>query len=141
MRCWSAAAASDTTALRMSDTRGQTEGAPADAENETDADAGGKRLEETRGALRRTPRIRAIPVRPGEGATHQDRGTDEEESPCHPWPPLYVVQIGWDEMTLRERIKASGGRWNASRKVWIVSGAAVRDLSLQHRVVGWVEAE
>jgi hypothetical protein len=52
-----------------------------------------------------------------------------------------VVQIGWDEMTLRERIKASGGRWNASRKVWIVSGAAVRDLSLQHRVVGWVEAE
>jgi hypothetical protein len=65
----------------------------------------------------------------------------EEESPWQASAGLYLVQIAWDETALRERIKASGGRWNAGRKVWIVSGRSVRDLSLQDRVVGWLDAE
>ena len=65
----------------------------------------------------------------------------EEETPWQPAAALYLVQIAWDETLLRERIKAAGGRWNASRKVWIVSGPTVRELSLQDRVVGWLDAE
>lgn len=51
---------------------------------------------------------------------------------------LYLVKIEFAETALRERIKELGGRWNGEKKVWIVSGAIVRRLRLEGRVVDWL---
>jgi len=46
------------------------------------------------------------------------------------------VRIGFRELELRERLKASGGAaWDSKRQVWRVKYGVVRELGLGHRVV------
>lgn len=50
------------------------------------------------------------------------------------------MKIGYEEGELREKIKAAGGRWNAAKKVWVMSGLEMRRLGLEERVIGWLES-
>jgi hypothetical protein len=63
----------------------------------------------------------------------------EEELPWFPAAATYLVRIGWNEPELREKVKAAGGRWNSERKLWLLSAESVRQLSLQDRIVAWLE--
>jgi hypothetical protein len=45
------------------------------------------------------------------------------------------VRIGYAEAELRARVKDAGGQWDARRKLWRLSRAAVRKLKLTARVV------
>ena len=65
----------------------------------------------------------------------------EDESPWMPAPLIYLVKIGYEEGALREKVKAAGGRWNATKKLWLVTGAEVRRLSLEDRVVAWLDPQ
>lgn len=64
----------------------------------------------------------------------------EEESSWVPSAPIYLVKIGYEEAELREKIKAAGGRWNAAKKAWLVSGLEMRRLGLEDRAIGWLES-
>ncbi len=65
----------------------------------------------------------------------------EEESSWLPSAAIYLVKIGYDEVVLREQVKQAGGSWNRERKLWMMRGDAVRRLSLEARVAGWIEEE
>lgn len=65
----------------------------------------------------------------------------EEESEWIAPGAIYLVKIGFEEASLREKIKSTGARWNRERKVWMTTGQVVRSLELQDRVVGWIEPE
>jgi len=65
----------------------------------------------------------------------------EEESPWTPAAALYVVKIPYEETSLRTAVKSAGGRWNAERKAWLVTGTTVRRLQLETRVIAWLEPE
>ncbi len=65
----------------------------------------------------------------------------EEETPWVAAAALYLVKIAFDEVALREKIKAAGGQWSPDRKLWVVSGAVVRRLGLESRVAGWLDLE
>jgi hypothetical protein len=45
------------------------------------------------------------------------------------------VRIGYDELELRERVKAAGGNWNPDRQGWQVPYRTVLDLGLERRVI------
>ena len=62
----------------------------------------------------------------------------EEESSWVPAAAIYLVKIGYEEAELREKIKAAGGRWNAARKLWVLSRLEMRRLGLEDRVAGWL---
>lgn len=47
---------------------------------------------------------------------------------------LFAVRVGVQEQALRERIRRSGGRWNAKLLRWILDGRTVLALNLVHRV-------
>lgn len=49
---------------------------------------------------------------------------------------LFDVRVDWHEDALRASVKATGGQWNASRKVWQLPGKAIARLKLAQRVVG-----
>jgi hypothetical protein len=63
----------------------------------------------------------------------------EEEKPWTASDAIYLVKIGYEETSLRERIKEAGGRWNAEKRGWIVNGSAVVRLALEDRVIAWLE--
>lgn len=63
----------------------------------------------------------------------------EEEMPWTVSSAIYLVKIGYEETSLRESIKAAGGRWNTEKKAWVLRGAAVRKLALESRVIAWLE--
>ena len=50
-----------------------------------------------------------------------------------PSPPC--VRVAWEEVALRQQIKAAGGVWDAKLKLWRLSKASIRALKLEHRVV------
>ena len=52
-----------------------------------------------------------------------------------PLPTPVSVRIAFDETELRRQVKAAGGQWDASRKLWRLSKSAVRKLKLEQRVV------
>ncbi|MBN1906625.1 MAG: hypothetical protein JW927_16200 [Deltaproteobacteria bacterium] len=45
------------------------------------------------------------------------------------------VRIGFHEIELRSRIKACGGKWDASKKVWRLTYEKVKELDLLDRIV------
>ncbi len=45
------------------------------------------------------------------------------------------ICIGYNEVELRSRIKACGGRWDAQRKVWQLSHEKIKELDLLERIV------
>ena len=65
----------------------------------------------------------------------------EEECPWTPTATIYLVKIGYEETALREKIKAAGARWNAQKKLWVMTAREVRRLHLETRVVAWLESD
>jgi hypothetical protein len=65
----------------------------------------------------------------------------EDESPWMPAAAIYLVKIGYEESSLREKIKEAGGRWSGEKKVWLMTGVAVRRLQLEDRVVAWLDPQ
>lgn len=65
----------------------------------------------------------------------------EEEAPWIATASVYLLKIGFEETALREKVKTAGARWNSERKLWMVTGAVVRRLVLEARVVGWLDPE
>jgi len=65
----------------------------------------------------------------------------EEESPWIAPALTYLVRIPYAETELRESVKRSGGTWNPEKKLWMVPRETVRRLSLESRVVAWLEPE
>jgi hypothetical protein len=65
----------------------------------------------------------------------------EEEAAWIASGGVYLVKIGYEETVLRERIKAAGARWDRERRLWQTTGAVVRRLSLEERVVTWLPQE
>jgi len=45
------------------------------------------------------------------------------------------IRIGYNEIELRSRIKACGGKWDPHRKVWQLSYKKVKELDLLERIV------
>jgi hypothetical protein len=45
------------------------------------------------------------------------------------------IRIGYNEVELRSRIKACGGKWDASKKVWQLTYDKVKELDLLDRIV------
>jgi len=56
-----------------------------------------------------------------------------------PWPPdspeLVALRIERHESAIRVKVKAAGGKWDATRRVWILPLRRARVLGLQHRIV------
>ena len=48
---------------------------------------------------------------------------------------LVDVRIGWDEATLREKIKQLGGSWDPRQRVWRMRYRAAKQLDLVRRIV------
>jgi len=46
------------------------------------------------------------------------------------------IRIAWGEARLGRLLKAAGGKWNRSQKVWELPYGEVLDLGLEHRLVG-----
>ena len=65
----------------------------------------------------------------------------EEESTWMASRAIYLVKIRYDEAGLREKAKEAGSRWIRERKLWAMSGEAVRRLGLEDRVVTWLEPD
>lgn len=57
----------------------------------------------------------------------------EEETDWMPWS-VCLVQIGYEETSLRERVRAAGARWSPEQRLWKMTGAMVRALKLEPRV-------
>ncbi len=45
------------------------------------------------------------------------------------------IQIGYNEVELRNRVKNSGGKWDPQKKVWRLSYKKVKELDLLERIV------
>jgi hypothetical protein len=62
-----------------------------------------------------------------------------DETAWDPPPPppdrLALVRIAWDEVDLRDRVKAAGGRWDRERRLWLLPASQVKLLGLQRRVL------
>jgi hypothetical protein len=65
----------------------------------------------------------------------------EEETPWLATAALYLVKIAFAEAELREKAKAAGAKWDAKRKLWLMSAKAIRRLNLEDRVTGWLELD
>jgi len=65
----------------------------------------------------------------------------EEESLWSPAGAVYLVKIDYNETALRARVKEAGGRWNAQRRLWLVTRDTLRHLSLEDRIVAWLPQE
>jgi hypothetical protein len=59
----------------------------------------------------------------------------EEEVPWFEDGALYLVKIPYEDATLRDLVKRAGARWDPVARLWKVTGAMVRRLHLESRVV------
>ena len=48
---------------------------------------------------------------------------------------MTAVRVDWKELELRRRVKAAGGKWEAAKRVWVLSREQVKRLGLEERVV------
>ena len=56
------------------------------------------------------------------------------ESGKRAWNTTVEIRIGITERALQRKVKAAGGKWNASRKVWEIAYRHVCELGLQDRI-------
>ncbi len=47
-----------------------------------------------------------------------------------------ALRIGWRERDLQHRVKSAGGRWDPTRRVWLLRRDVAERLDLMSRVVG-----
>ncbi|MEW6679014.1 MAG: hypothetical protein AB1421_13945 [Pseudomonadota bacterium] len=52
---------------------------------------------------------------------------------------LVAVKIDYPQSELRTRAKASGARWDATRKAWIMPMTTAHELGLTERIIGVVQ--
>jgi hypothetical protein len=68
-----------------------------------------------------------------------------EEGPWQPRPvkvplnPIMHLRIQYDEITLRNLVKAAGGKWNPERKAWELPYQQVLRLGLAERIVDTIK--
>ncbi len=48
---------------------------------------------------------------------------------------MIAVRVGWQELDLRRKVKAAGGRWDPAKRVWVLSRERVESLGLEGRIV------
>lgn len=48
---------------------------------------------------------------------------------------IVLVRVNYDEVDLREKVKANGGYWDSDKKGWRLIFRTVLDLGLEHRLV------
>ncbi len=48
---------------------------------------------------------------------------------------VVALRVGWQEVELRQPVKAAGGRWNRAKRVWELCRDRVADLGLEARIV------
>ena len=48
---------------------------------------------------------------------------------------LVPVHVGYDEMELRQQLRALNGRWDADRKLWYVRYGSIKGTLLEERLV------
>ncbi len=46
-----------------------------------------------------------------------------------------AVRIDWQELALRRKVKAAGGRWDPAKRVWVLRRRQVKGLGLEGRIV------
>lgn len=49
------------------------------------------------------------------------------------------LRVGYGETTLRQEIKAAGGKWDTHRKLWQLPLATIREMGLEKRIVKGVQ--
>ena len=52
-----------------------------------------------------------------------------------PGKTIVKIEVGIDEMDVRQKIKQNAGKWNAAQKVWEIPFVKVKELGLQRRMV------
>lgn len=57
------------------------------------------------------------------------------QKPEHPTTPIVPVRIHYTERDLQRQVKAIGGRWDASRKLWMAPEEYVKRIGLSKRIV------
>jgi hypothetical protein len=61
-----------------------------------------------------------------------------EESNWEPGPDIMVwIRVGFDEIEIRNRIKAAGGKWNSKKKLWKLSYSKAEELALTDRITDY----
>ena len=48
---------------------------------------------------------------------------------------MIAVRVGWQELELRRKVKAAGGKWVPAKRVWALSRERVEGLGLEDRLV------
>ena len=49
---------------------------------------------------------------------------------------MVSLRVDWRELDLRQRVKAAGGIWDRTNRVWRLSARRVEELRLESRIVG-----
>jgi hypothetical protein len=65
----------------------------------------------------------------------QPRQTAPEKRPEPPTTPIVPVRIHYSERELQRQIKAIGGRWDASKKLWFAPEEHIKRIGLTKRIV------
>ncbi len=45
------------------------------------------------------------------------------------------MRVGWQELELRRKVKAAGGKWDPENRVWMLCRERVLSLDLEDRIV------
>ena len=53
-----------------------------------------------------------------------------------PGKAVVGLRVGWQELELRQTVKAAGGRWNPVKRVWELRHDLAERLGLEDRIVG-----
>ena len=48
---------------------------------------------------------------------------------------IVAVRVDWQELEIRQKVKAAGGKWDPAARVWRLSRERVESLDLGDRVV------
>lgn len=89
----------------------------------------------------------SIPIAPEAkppGPTESQTGTptgapagapkEPDGKPSMPRPDLVGLRVGFEEMALRQKLKAAGARWDPGRRLWMLSRHRAIGLGLQERI-------
>ena len=65
----------------------------------------------------------------------ESRKNWEAEDASRGGESMMAVRVGRQELELRRKVKAAGGKWDPARRVWVVSRERVERLGLEGRIV------
>ncbi len=85
--------------------------------------------------------LRPLPVRPRATAENRDRRNHCRRTSWRPDPQRLhpntrlSLRVGYDEVDVRNTVKAAGGKWDARQKVWKLAYEHIVALKLTDRIV------